>query len=287
MKTIVCNEIAELKIFNVEAMKKIEDSDYSNDILNVDHIRYQFFSRAVRFLSHNSIPSAHRGKGCAGITFGENARTLDNTALEKPLIIDEHAARILMEKGIDVGISSIGSRFTPVSEHYLLTDEFEAVTDYGHKPPFASNVELKSGARVLSEWIVPDGKTVPASFSYKNENGNEFLVLAMDAFTCSDEIYKNYSRQKQIVTFLEDAGAKLPIKCVGNPDLYVICKENENTLSLGLFNCFADAISNFDIELAGEYKTADITRAGGTLNKNTLTIDALPAFDWCFVTLRK
>jgi hypothetical protein len=270
-----------------ETMRKIEDSDYSNDTLNVDLIRYQFFSRAVRFLSHNSIPAAHRGLGCAGIAFGENARALDMSALEKPLIIDEHAARILMGKGIDVGIKSIGNRFKPVAEHYILTDEFENVTDYGHKPSFASNMELKNGAILLSEWIEPEGNRLPASFSYKNENGNVFLVLAMDAFTCSDEIYKNYSRQKQMFDFLEDCGVVLPAKCSGNPDLYVICKQNEDTLAVGLFNCFADSISNFNVELPSGYNSAEFFRSTGKLIGNELQIEHLGAFDWCYMVLRK
>ena len=270
-----------------ETMRKIEESDYSNDTLNVDLIRYQFFSRAVRFLSHNSIPAAHRGLGCAGIAFGENARALDISALEKPLIIDEHAARILMEKGIDVGIKSIGKRFKPVAEHYILTDEFENVTDYGHKPPFASNMELKDGTVLLSEWIKPEGEKAPASFSYKNENGNVFLVLAMDAFTCSDEIYKNYSRQKQIFDFLADCGVVLPAKCSGNPDLYIICKQNEDILAVGLFNCFADSISNFNIELPLGYNSAEFFRSTGKLLGNKMQIEHLGAFDWCYILLRK
>ena len=268
-------------------MRKIEDSDYSNDTLTVDLIRYQFFSRAVRFLSHNSVPIAHRGFGCAGIVFGENARALDIKALEKPLILDEHATRILTEKRIDVGIKSIGKRFTPVSEHYLLTDEFETVTDYGHKPAFASIVELCEGAVTESEWLTPEGKSLPASFTYKNENGNRFLVFAMDAFMAADEIYKNYSRQKQIFDYLENNGSRLPAKSIGNPDLYVICKESEETLAIGLFNCFADSVSNFNIELDDSYSNAEIHRACGTLSDDILRIDHLGAFDWCYVVLKK
>ena len=270
-----------------ETMKKIEDSDYSNDKLDVDLIRYQFFSRAVRFLSHNSIPSAHRGTGCAGIVFGENARELDMRALEKPLILDEHAARLLAEKGIDVGIKSFGKRFTPMSEHYLATDEFETVTDYGHKLAFASTLKLCEGAYVESEWMAPEGNTFPASFTYKNANGNLFLVFAMDAFRAPDEIYKNYSRQKQIVDFLERNGAKLPAKCTGNPDLYVICKENEDTLAVGLFNCFADAIDDFTVELPCKFSSVKLSRANGMLLGSKLKIDSLSAYDWCFAVLKK
>ncbi|MBE6597083.1 MAG: hypothetical protein E7641_05370 [Ruminococcaceae bacterium] len=270
-----------------ETMRKIEDSDYSRDILNADLIRYQFFSRALRFLSHNSIPAAHRGQGCAGIVFGENARAMDLTALEKPLIIDEHAADILTQRGIDVGLVDLGQRFTPTAECYLRTGEQETVTDYRLKPPFASSATPAEGAEILSLWVAADGRRHPASYCYKNASGQSFLVLLMDAFSCADEIYKNYSRQKQIIDFLTENGVSLPAKCSGNPDLYLLCKENDDTLSIGLFNCFADSIDDFSLELDREYATADIHRAEGELFGKFLKIDHLSAFDWCYVTLKR
>lgn len=270
-----------------ESMKKIEDADYSHDTLTPDLIRYQLFSRAVRFLSHNSIPVAHRGFGCAGIVFGENARALPTAALDKPLMLDEHAARILQERGIDVGVAAFGARFTPVQEHFLTTDEYESVTDYGHKPPFASTVTPREGATVESEWILPDGSTRPASFTYRNADGQVFLVFCMDAFTAADEIYKNYSRQHQMLDFLARNGAHLPAAVSGNPDLYVLCKEDEDTLAVGFFNCFADAVDHATVTLDAPYREADFCRVSGSLSGNTLTIDHLSAFDWGFVKVKK
>ena len=270
-----------------ESMKKIENADYSRDVLNADLIRYQFFSRALRFLSHNSIPTAYRGTGCAGIAFGENARYLDKSAFEKPLIIDESAAYVLCGLGVDVGIKSFGKRFIPTEECYLRTGEHESVTDYRLKPAFAADLELCDGAKILSLWTKPDGTSAPASFSYANTEGQVFLVLCLDAFTAADEIYKNYSRQKQIVDFLDESDAPLPAKCVGNPDLYVLCKESEEALAVGLFNCFADPIDDFCVELSGKYKKATLYRASGNLDSDKLSIDHLGAFDWCFVKLEK
>ena len=272
-----------------ESMKKIENADYSRDILTVDLIRYQFFSRAVRFLSHNSIPAAHRGRGCAGIAFGENVRYLDDGAFEKPLIIDESAAYILTEKGIDVGVEVFGKRFIPTEECYLSTGEHEAVTDYRLKPPFAADLVLKESAKVESTWTKPDGTSAPASFRYTNSDGQTFLVFCLDAFTCADEMYKNYSRQKQMLDFLADSGAKLPAIAPGNPDLYVICKESEDKLAVGLFNCFADEISDFEVALPEKYSNAEFFRCDGKLSEsgNGIRIDRLAAFGWCFIELKK
>lgn len=270
-----------------ESMKKIESSDYSHDVLDQNLIRYQFFSRAVRFLSHNSIPAAHRGTGCAGIVFGENARTLPDEALARPLILDEHAARILQERGIDVGAEAIGERVQATMEYYEKTDEYEAVTDYRLKPRFASRITPKATATLQSEWLLPSGERIPASYTYRNADGQVFLVLCADAFTCPDELYKNYSRQKQFLDFLEESGAALPVRCEGNPDLYVLAKESEDTLAVGLFNCFADAVEPLTLTLSVPAAHAEFFRCTGTCEGNTLRIEHLSAFDWCFVKIQK
>lgn len=270
-----------------ETMKKIEESDFSSDTLTVDLIRYQFFSRATRFLSHSSIPAAHRGSGCAGIVFGENARALDLSALEKPLIIDEHAARILSERGVDVGAESIGQRFIPAQEYYTETDEYETVTDYRLKQKFASHIDIKKGAEVKSYWITPEGERMPASYIYENSENNRFLVLCLDAFTCADEIYKNYSRQKQLFDFLSDSGASAPVTCLGNPDLYIICKESAEKMAIGFFNCFADPIDDLSADISFSGKNANFYRCVGSIAHRKINIEHLSAYDWCFVEIEK
>ena len=270
-----------------ETMEKIEDGDFSSDVLTEDLIRYQLFPTAARFLAHNSIPTAYRGQGCAGIAFGENARALPKTALEKPLILDEKAARILQEQGIDVGVESFGPRFTPQGERFLRTGEFEMITDPRKKPAFAANLTLKAGAKVESVWEKPDGTTIPASYFYENAAGQRFLVLGLDAFTCEGTVYKNYSRQRQFFTFFRENGSVLPAVCPGNPELYVLCKENEDALCVGLFNCFADAIDDLTVQLPGGFREAEFGRCQGALQGASVEIKHLPAFGWCFVKLRR
>ena len=270
-----------------ESMKKIEDADYSKDVLTVDFIRYQFFSRAVRFLSHNSIPAAHKGPGCAGICFGENARTLDFSALEKPLIIDATAATILEERGIDVGLVEAGDRFMPGREHFPQNEEHIPLVYGSTKIPFASKVTLKEGTVIESEWIAD--QICPASYSYRNTYGQTFLVLCMDAFACADEIYKNYARQKQFFDFLEENNASVPARCDKHPDLYVLCKKDKDTLAVALFNCFADEIEDLEVKLSGEYLNLEIFRTEGVLNDtgNILNISNMPAYSWCYAVLKK
>jgi hypothetical protein len=265
-------------------MQKLEEADFSHDKLTMDLARYQFFSAASRFMGHSSIPTTYHGQGCAGIAFGENARALGADALEKPLILDEHAARILWEKGIDVGVESFGQRFTPVGERFLQTGELETVIDYRLKPSFASEMVLKPGAKLQSLWNRPDGTDWPASYTYENATGNRFLVLAMDGFTCIDSVYKNYSRQKQFMDFVGDS---LPVCCPGNPELYTVCAESEDCLAVGFFNCFADPVEDLWAKIPGDFSGGEFFRCEGKLTEEGVELNYLAPWDWCFIKLDK
>jgi hypothetical protein len=131
------------------------------------------------------------------------------------------------------------------------------------------------------------GETVPASYTYQNTHGQQFLVLCMDAFTCADEIYKNYSRQGQLLDFLRESGCNLPAACGGNPELYLLCKSDENSLAIGYFNCFADCIDDFTTSLTETYQKAEFYRCEGSLSGRSLRLKHLSAYDWCFVKLTK
>ena len=271
-----------------ESMRKIEDADFSRDLLDNDLVRYQFFSRAVRFLAHNSIPAVHKGRGCAGISFGENVRALlqDPEAFKKPMILDTTAAIILQENGVDVGLVSVGERFIPGSEEYLKDHEFVGSVYGSTKTPYACEITVSEKAKIETLWH-RGTETLIGSYTYENAAGQRFLVYGMDAFACAGEMYKNYARQKQIFDFLEETGAAAPVRCQGHPDLYVLCKEDDESLAVGFYNCFADEIDDLTATLPAGYKKAEIYRAEGDVVDNTLKIKHLPAYNWCFAKLWK
>jgi hypothetical protein len=116
----------------------------------------------------------------------------------------------------------------------------------------------------------------------------EKLPYEVRYLTAAEEIYKNYSRQRQFFSFLEQSGAQPPVRALGNPELYVLCKKGGDTLAVALFNCFADAIDGLDLTLSEDWREATCYRASGELfNAQTLHIHHLSAFDWCFVLLKK
>ena len=262
-----------------EMMRKLENADFSRESNGGELARQQLFSRATRLAAHNSIPTTYYGTGCGGICFGENARALDLSAFEKPLILDAVAARILSERGIDTGVEIFGDRFAPENERF--TETGEVICCYSGDNVFAERLTPKAGAVVKSKW---SGEESPASFTYRNTNGQIFMVLAVVAHAATPAYLENYERQRQIFDFFAENGTPIPAVCRKNPNLYVICKENGDRMAIGLFNCFADEIDDLTVDLTDEWTTAAFHRCEGSLNGKQIKIDHLAAFDWCWVT---
>ena len=77
----------------------------------------------------------------------------------------------------------------------------------------------------------------PTSDTYRNDAGQRFFVLACRMDYTNEGFYRNYCRQRQVTEFFG-----LPIRCVGNPDLYLYCAENETERATLLLNLSPDKI---------------------------------------------
>ena len=66
---------------------------------------------------------------------------------------------------------------------------------------------------------------------------------------------------------------KLPAVCKEAPDLYMICKKNKSSMSVGMFNCFADCIIEPVIKLDRKYENVKFVNCNGRLDGDTLYID--------------
>ena len=264
-----------------ETMRKLENADFSREEDGGEIARQQLFSRATRLAAHNSIPTTYYGTGCGGICFGENARALDPAALGKPLILDAVAARILAERGIDTGVEAFGERFVPEFEDFTKTGE--EICCYSAGAAFAERLTLKAGAALRSVWS--GGENLPASFTYRNANGQIFLVFAANAFGSSKAYLENYERQRLVFDFFAENGSPVPAVCRKNPNLYVVCKGDADRMVIGLFNCFADEIDGLTVDLAQEWESAEYHRCAGTLSGKRVKIDHVPAYGWCWTTV--
>ena len=234
------------------------------------------------FVTDCSVPTSYGACGYASLAFGENARHLTEAQLKNGLITDLKGARILTERGIDVGLISYTRVKSNPSEEYF-HEEDRAVL-IGQPSPFPLRfyrTELRQGAKTVSSFRygddVPefgsynadvsekiDKTDFPACYLYENADGQRFCVYTFVALNVQNrdiyngfngDFFVSYCRQKQIFDCAEWLqGKKLPAASLKNPYLYVLCKENEKSRAIGLWNLWEDEILRPEIELNAPVK---------------------------------
>lgn len=270
-----------------DAMKKIEDADLSIRPVSEGSVGDQFYSKASRMLSAEALPACYRGQGCAGITFGENARHLPDTAFEKPLILDACAARILTGSGVDVGAAAFGAFVSPAVIRDTETDEDVQVNAVY---PYMQEITPAAGASVRCLFVTPDEKAYPFCYTYENSDGQKFIVFTFDSDIANEEIWRNYENASLLNRILTAWGTPIPVQCAGNPDLHIIAKDGisadgAKARAVGLFNCFADFIPNAEITIPGSWKHAEFYGCTGKLTEDGILIDRIDAYGYCFAEL--
>ena len=210
---------------------------------------------STNLLCRNSIPTSWNENGYPLLIMGENARRIEKDSLKNGAILDVHAARILTEKGIDVGFIR-AEKTTALRERYVQYNDSIPNVDSGA----LYKLECRQGANVLS-FFLPEG--APASYLYENADGMRFYVLGFDdlshysALNGAKPMYNylnNYYRQQELMEAIEwMCGKPLPVKCQKNPNLYVYAAKDENAMSVMLLNIHLDSIDHPVLELDREY----------------------------------
>ncbi len=244
-----------------------------------DKMENLFFSQAARVLSHNGIPSTYEGAGVTGMAFGENARHLTENDMKKGLILDIAAAKILEARGIDVGLASLGEKVSAEGEEF---------PDGNYTPVYGAwsyDISLKEGAQVLST-----AQGLPRSYRYENASGQRFLVLNLvtDRVDKKAFVWKHPARGRQIgenVPWL--SGKALPAWVPGYPNLYLQCKQDETSLTVGLWNLFPDPVFDPVILLADSFENAEFLNAQGVLSDRRVTLEEIPPYGFAAFTLYK
>ncbi|MBQ1988467.1 MAG: hypothetical protein II234_01000, partial [Clostridia bacterium] len=98
---------------------------------------------------------------------------------------------------------------------------------------------------------------------------------------------RSYAMQNLLFDSIAKLGSPVVAGCKGNPDLYILCREDEKELSVGLWNFFADSIENPVIELAGDYSFAEFVNCNGKMENGKITLSKLSAFEFAFIKLTK
>jgi len=247
-----------------------------------------------QFIGDNSIPTTYQKSDGATLVFGENAKYIDNDTLNNGVILDATAAKILFNRGIDVGITSYERISSPTAEYFKkYNDRTTATTE---PDSVFYNFSLKNNAAVLSEFacmpkglgIVPsisDEKQYPrfpACFKYENSNGQRFMIYSfaaktviVDSLGWNSGVFRSYLRQKQLTEGIEwlQKGVALPCMCEGNPSLYILCKQDGNKLNVGVWNIFPDEVLTPKFKLNKNYTHFDGYNCSGIVEGNTVYLD--------------
>lgn len=246
--------------------------------INIEHM---VFPRAARSLSACTIPITFEGSGITGACFGENARHLPLEALAHGMILDTYAAKILMERGVDVGIVSVGKAFTS-----------GRLENFPDNDIFSRNIPIyeltvKENMEILSTNESAKG-VFPMSMRYENAEGQRFLILNVDPNGNDTNVLKHYIRSRQYADNIPWlCGKKLPAYSYGNPNLYNLCKRDDQELAVGLWNLHADIAFEPVVELDDTYSSIEFIGCTGKLVGDKVYLSDIAAFEFAGFTVRK
>lgn len=252
-------------------------------------------SPSIKILNDNSIPSHFEQYGPV-LVFGGDASLIDLDRLRDGAIIDLPAAKILQQRGVDVGIEkNLGVFEEDANDTYLTHidpylfhrsyEEYSALTKTN-----IHELALKSSATIVSYYS--HGKNVcPGEYLYENELGYKFMVFPFDAQKEMETfgMFRNYYRQQQLVeAYKWIAGRPLDAVCLGHPDLYMMVKSDADSVVVGLWNFSLDPIDAPKVILSEEYTILETIGCEGKLDGDSVILSRLGAQEFCcFVAKNK
>ena len=261
----------------VDPAHVIKNADLPLKYSGYEKITDHIFAASIRMASDNSLPVAFGGDGTT-LIFGETAKYIQPELLSQGAFLDLPAARILQDRGLDVGISGFGTLMEAYEEFYHA--ENEHISLYGTCN--VCRLEHKKGASVLTSFAsFFGGETVPGVFTYENSDGCRFLIFPFDAFDCraTGGLFRCYCRQRQLIQAAEWLNRKpLEAVCPGHPDLYIQCKKDSSGLAVGLWNFFADWAEQPEVILSENYRTIRFLQGDGTLGPGKVRLDSIVPF---------
>ena len=189
-----------------------------------------------------------------------------------------------MEQGIDVGLESIGDEMNN-NLLYFPTENEQILTNY--RSQSAYQITPKKNAEVVI-YSLKGKESFADAIHYENAQGMRFLVYAFDGAFIDENRYRNYCTQSQLCRSIQWLSQKkLPAVCLGNPDLYMLCKADDTGMVIGLWNIFADDIPQPEIFLGDTYRSAELIGCKGTLDGNKLRLSSIAPYGYAFINLTR
>ncbi|MBQ8759242.1 MAG: hypothetical protein IJZ20_06075 [Clostridia bacterium] len=292
----------------IEDIEAFENTAFGDDVTRSNFHNagcYMPFASQL-FAVDNSIPTSYGFTGYPSLAFGENVRNMDETTLKNGIITDAHGAKILMERGIDVGIKAYKKTYPMPVEYFRKEDDY--TTAIANPGTIFYELEVNDNAEILSDFLKIRGgfgnygehlwksaDRCPACYIYENDAGYRFMVYSFVAESSISKgvwqkgLFRSYYRQAQLCYGIEKlSGNRLTAMCMKNPELYILCKKDEGSMAVEMWNFFADSIINPEIKLDGIYSDADFYNCTGYLERDTIKLDnEIPPYSFAFFTVYK
>ena len=265
------------------ARDKIASVVIPKEIEGTTKMLSMFSSAAGQMLADAGIPTVYDGEGMCSAAFGEDIRYVPDQGFANGIIIDAWAARILTEKGLDVGVRAFGEKVRVECESF--GNERLKV----RIPPMdAYRLTLDPKADVDSVFSVDGTNSIPAAYTYENAAGSRFLVLAYDGYFNENGKGRCYARSRQFERAIgRISGRKVPAYVYGNPDLYTMAKKDGGTMSVGLWNLCVDDVREPVVELDDDYRTIEFINCRGRLEGARVVLSEIPPFAFAGFEVRK
>ena len=241
-----------------------------------------FPTPAQKFITGCSIPTTYEDTDTVSVVFDEHAKYVTEKMLNNGLILNMRAALILKDMGVDVGIVDVKKIATPTGCYSRIENRFHALNAL--QPMY--DIRKKDGARVLFDYSVGSDK-IEGDFEYENEKGQKFFIIPFDNYTHA--IARSYFRHTQMVKTVEWlSGKKLAATCPKNPGLYIMNKENENELTVGLWNFCTDDIMTPVVDIADKFSKIKCLNCEAEIDGNTVNFKTdIPPMGFAAFTLIK
>lgn len=270
------------------ARNKVRNATMPSEVKNrsfgyFDSIRP--FIPASDILSKNSIPTCYYDSDYPVLAFGEDAKQIDLSLLKNGVITDVLGAKILQERGVDVGLISSSNK-TFSSECFIADDGDICTIEHTH----TQEISVKENA-IIESYFLP-GKT-PASYRYENKDGLKFFVLAFNNFNLDGgfnaNYLNNYYRQSGLISAITWlSGKKLPVTVTKNPNLYVLAsKDEQGNCSIAFANVSIDDVYDEFIYLDGNYALAESIGFDGEFLGDKIKVNRIEPYGFVAFKLEK
>ncbi len=280
----------------IENLKKLQSAVLPEEYIGDEKIENIFFTYASKAANANAVPVKYNNPiNSCFMAFGENIRFITEEEMKCGAIIDLWAAKILTERGIDVGIENIGEE---LSGRPVIFNDGEITNIVGIEPPKYNRLKLNKNCKVLAN-AFKNGSSYhsfkaedesPVIYTYENKNGAKFLVLAVMGYYFNNSLFfRNYKTAKIIKDQIKQFNKKPLTATVNNcPDVYVIAKENKESIAVGIFNFSDDTYRDTEVIIGEPFnKIKSSFEPGINMHNGNITVENLPPYSNVFFELEK